>query len=170
MTRRHEHHVVPEAVIAAEEALAKPQALPNPLSLSLVEWLRRVPECLTPLETLGEALLVRRPAERVDTGDWRLTIDMMARPTCLRRQFEIVKRIADDRDLFAKTLDPTREPWRSWQAEHAFRAWQVGERQLEKASAGPHRNKSEEATVKMLAFLQHVSTMDELITMYFSER
>jgi hypothetical protein len=69
MTRRHEHHVVPEAVIAAEEALAKPQALPNPLSLSLVEWLRRVPECLTPLETLGEALLVRRPAERVDTGD-----------------------------------------------------------------------------------------------------
>ena len=41
---------------------------------------------------------------------------------------------------------------------------------MEYASAGPHRNEYEVTTSKMLAFLQRFSTVDELVSIYFSER
>lgn len=169
MTQWRDPDQIPAAWIAAEQVVAVPQQLPDPETLDLIEWLRRVPEYLAPLEMLGEGLLPHRPGERIDAAEVRLAGELVHRLSHLRRHFEMVRRLADDRDMFAETFDATREPWRNWQREHAFRAWRDGERQVAHPAAAKYRDEYEVAIAQMLAFLQRFSIVDEMVATYFGE-
>lgn len=169
MSHRHDADLVPAARIAAEEVLAERQELPDPLSLSLTDWLRRVPEYLEPLEVLGEAGLVYRPGDRVDAADLRIARALVRRLARLRECFEMVRDLADDRDAVGETFDPTRAPWRNWQTGHCFRVWRDGEHQVTRPNAARHREGYEAAIAKMRAFPQRFSTVDALVATYFGE-
>ena len=160
---------VPAVWEAAEEILARPPAFPEPADLDLVEWLRRVPAYLEEIETLVEPLVLLRPGTSVDGDDRRLVDALVARLPALRRQYEAVTRIADQRDLFAETFDPTREPVRHWQRAHALRMWRDADEQLARPHLAPYQEDYEAAINRLLASLQPLTTMDELVGLYFSD-
>lgn len=76
---------------------------------------------LEEIEALVEPLALLRPGTPVDADDRRLVDVLATQLGVLRRRYEAVARIADERDTFAETFDPTREPFRNWQRDHALR-------------------------------------------------